>query len=71
MRRLNDIKKVADFIVSNFRSDEFEFNKVEENLLYVIVPSLPSNIVSLVSSDIRIGVFPYDYNKILVNIYKL
>ena len=71
MRRLNDIKKVADFIVSNFKSSEFELQNVCVDSCDIIAPHLPSNVISVVSSDIRIGVFPYDVRKVFINIYKL
>lgn len=71
MRRLNDIKKVADFIVSNFKPSEFEINECSDGSLDLICPYLPSNILSLVSSNIRIGVFPWNDNSIYLNIYKL
>lgn len=71
MRRLNDVKKVAYFIISNFKSSEFELRNVCDNSCDVIAPHLPFNVISVVSSHIRIGVFPYEFGKVLINIYKL
>lgn len=71
MRRLNDIKKVADFIVSSFKPSDFKVTVSSDKCIDVIVPYLPSNIVSRVSSDIHIGVFPYSDKAVFVNVYKL
>lgn len=71
MRRLNDVKKVADLIVSNFKFSEFEMTRLQDDSIDIRVPYLPSSIVSKVSNDIYIGVFPHDSTSVLVNVYKL
>lgn len=71
MRRLNDVRKVAYFIVSNFKSSEFELQNVSDRSCDIIAPHLPSNVISIVSSHIKIGVFPYDARKVFINIFKL
>lgn len=71
MRRINDIIKVADLIQSNFKSVQVRFEHCADGSLNIYVPYLPSNVVSLVSSCIRIGVFPYDSNEVLINVYKI
>lgn len=70
MRRISDLTKIADLIKTNFKSGLASVQSSPNGSIDVYAPYLPSNILSMVSSNVRIGVFPYSDEQVLINIYK-
>lgn len=57
MRRINDFSSIKQLLFDIHR-DKMDVEKESDNELQVICPSLPSFLVSKLSSSISVGVYP-------------